>query len=91
MTVYVVDGGDYDNYGWDGVYASLEDAIAAHPIPHMRAIPYVQCDPTPHLKRPGGWMPHDDTNPREIREWWNGFDGDFGKHIHEVTVRGYQP
>lgn len=75
----MVDGGEYDNYGWDGVYATAEAAMAAYP---GRGTTVEQS----HMVRPGGWLPMD--NPRyKDGEWWNGFNGDFGKHIHAVEVQ----
>lgn len=85
--VYVVDGGDYENYGWGGVYATLDAAMAAHPLPEMRAIPGVQVDPTYRLERPGGWLRVEDPRCPD-GEWWNGFSGDFGNHIHAVRLEG---
>ncbi len=80
MTVYLVDGGDYSNYGWNGVYATVDGAMAAYPLPEMRAIRGVQCDPTHDLVRAGGWHLH------APGDWWNGFSGDFGYHIHAVEL-----
>lgn len=87
MNVYLVDGGDYSNYGWSGVYATLDAAMLAYPLPEMRAILGKQTDPTHQLARRGGWQPHF-WNGQMHREWWNGFHGDFGHHIHEIPLNG---
>lgn len=82
MLVYLVDGGDYENYGWDSVYASLDAALAAHPVAEA-VDPYF-------IGRTGGWQPV--SRPRlPDGEWWNGLKGDFGKHIHAVPLRPAPP
>lgn len=45
--VYVVEQGCYSDKGICGVYASPEDAMAAHPVP----------DSTHNRTREGGWQP----------------------------------
>jgi hypothetical protein len=87
QVVYVVDGGDYENYGWNAVYDSLDAAILDNPLPEMRAIIGKQCDPTFALSRAGGWMPVTNHPRSPLGEWWNGFHSDFGKYIQAVKLR----
>jgi hypothetical protein len=77
MNVYLVGGGEYSNYDWLGIYATLEAAMASYPVPKAGE----QDGSTHYLVRPGGWKCEDDG------EWWNGFCNDFGKRINEVEVQ----
>ena len=74
MTVYLVDSGEYDGYAWDAVYATLEAAMAAHPVPEVMAWDVV---------RAGGWQP----DPLNEGQWWNGLQGSCRTRIHAVTVQ----
>jgi hypothetical protein len=64
MKVYVVEKGVYEARHIAGVYATIEAAIAAHPVPREpKVFPY---------ERAGGWQREGESQIC----WWNGLDGD---------------
>jgi hypothetical protein len=76
--VWVVEQGVYEQRGVEGVYASLEAAIADHPVRAPRPTPYYHRWPT---EREGGWQLQNDGS------WSNGLDHDSAKTITPLPLR----
>ena len=73
MKIYVVEKGCYESRHISGVYASLEAAIRAHPIPPNQVYP--------EGYRGGGWKYNADFS-----EWNNGLDWDDAAIVTEYEV-----
>jgi hypothetical protein len=68
--VWVVEQAVYSDRHVVGVYATIEDVIAAHPVPDV---------PPDVVLRPGGWHRYGGPDWEiydngQDREWWNGLD-----------------
>lgn len=80
MKVYVVETGCYEDRCVSGVYATLEAAMAAHPV--RDPIPKEQQRGSTH-ERPGGWQLSTDG-----RDWQNGLDWSDHATITAYDVEG---
>lgn len=80
MTVYLVEVGAYDDRYIGGVYASVEAAMKAHPVPDQLPDrgPYVS--PRTYVRRAGGWQP-------EFGGWHNGLTDDYSADITAYKVQ----
>jgi hypothetical protein len=80
MKVYVVEVGAYEEMYIEGIYATLEAAIAANPIPADYS--YSVTPSAANTSRPGGWIKSDEGY------WSNQLDWSNGKSITEYEVQG---
>lgn len=80
MKVYVVCTGAYTDRDVAGVYASVEAAQKAHPIPDGYKYPEVPSGS--NLSRPGGWH---ETGPRQ---WYNGLQRQQKRIVSKCIAHG---
>ncbi len=91
MIVYVVERGAYEQRGIEGVYGSLQAAIAAHPCREPEPAVLARWDqweangrkgaaPLSRIERRGGWQEESDG------KWSNGLDWEEGKEITAFEV-----
>lgn len=85
MTVYIVETGCYEQRGVAGVYASVEAAMAAHPIPADYKFP---AKPSAYNhSRPTGWTQHEWAHSGQtFVRWSNGLDWDDAADITPYEV-----
>lgn len=78
--VWLVEVGCYEDRYVAGVYATVEDAIAAHPLPEGYRFP--EKPSASDLSQPTGW------HQVEEGRWSNGMDWSYAASAEAITVEG---
>jgi hypothetical protein len=78
--VWVVETGAYESCAVEGVYASIEAAIAANPVPENYRF---RSEPSAYdMSVPTGWVKYDEDR------WGNGMDWDYAATATRMKVQG---
>lgn len=77
--VWVVECGVYEDAYVEGVYATIEAAIAANPVPEDYKFPAVPS--ASDVSRPGGWQQTGEDS------WSNGMDWDYAARAYRMEVK----